>query len=392
MPQQSGQLLVTGGSGYVGFRLGCHLASKGYTVLLFDLRPPVDDLPHNVSFLQGDITNLATVKKACANVSCVFHVAAYGMSGKESLRKQLIYAVNVTGTQHLLDACLAQNVPRLVYVASYNTVFVGKAIVAGDETMPRPPLHAYHDDYSRTKAIAEAAVLQADNMQLANGTGRLHTASVRPNSIYGPGEQRTLPRVVRYAQQGLFSFVFGSPDSKVDWIHVDNLIAALELAADGLTSEKNHVAGAQAYFVSDAQPINTFEFLRPLVEGLGYRHPHIRLPFLLVLWCAYWIEVVHAHVRHVYDFEPMLTVHEVYKSAVNQTCSIAKASRDLGYVPVQHDFNEVVEWMRQQGYAKPAKQHQMYSQQLMSEWGWLWVLCMGVLVGLATMSSTRFLL
>ncbi len=47
-----------------------------------------------------------------------------------------------------------------------------------------------------------------------------------------------------------------------DWLHVENLCDALIAAAAGLTERKRYVAGGQAYFISDDQPINNFEFFR----------------------------------------------------------------------------------------------------------------------------------
>ncbi len=45
--------------------------------------------------------------------------------------------------------------------------------------------------------------------------------------IYGPGEQRHLPRVVRAVEMGLFKFVYGSPSTLVDFVHVSTSMPAL---------------------------------------------------------------------------------------------------------------------------------------------------------------------
>ena len=44
--------VVTGGGGYAGLRLGRVLADKGCNVRLFDVRAPMEKLPHNVTFVQ----------------------------------------------------------------------------------------------------------------------------------------------------------------------------------------------------------------------------------------------------------------------------------------------------------------------------------------------------
>lgn len=93
---------------------------------------------------------------------CVFHLASYGMSGKEMLQVRRVNEVNVNGTLHVLEACLEFGIKRLVYVSTYNVVFGGREIVNGDETLPYFPIDDHVDPYGRTKSIAEQLVLKAN--------------------------------------------------------------------------------------------------------------------------------------------------------------------------------------------------------------------------------------
>jgi nucleoside-diphosphate-sugar epimerase len=86
----------------------------------------------------------------------------------------------------------------------------------------------------------------------------LYTCAVRPAAIYGPGEERHLPRIVSLAKKGLLPFKIGEASVKTDWIYVDNLVLALILASMGLLDdipgkEKHPVAAGQPYFVSDGK-------------------------------------------------------------------------------------------------------------------------------------------
>lgn len=133
-------------------------------------------------------------------------------------------------------------------------MFGGQPIEGGDESLPAFPLHRHPDTYSRTKALAEQVVLAANLTPLPAG-GHLRTCVVRPAGkwvwggtllvalvrrrdgrhthtpgcrpapasfmpagIYGPGEQRHLPRVVSCLEAGLFCFTYG--DAVVDFVHV----------------------------------------------------------------------------------------------------------------------------------------------------------------------------
>ncbi|XP_067451312.1 short-chain dehydrogenase/reductase family 42E member 1 [Thunnus thynnus] len=344
--------LITGGCGYFGYRLACSLHKKGAKIILFDKVPPNQEVPEDIAFVQGDIRDYAQVEKAVTGVDCVFHIASYGMSGREQLNRHLIEAVNVQGTQNILKACVEHRVSRLVYTSTFNVVFGGQVIENGDESLPYLPLHLHPDHYSRTKSLAEMAVLKASGTALKDGSEVLRTCALRPAGIYGPGEQRHLPRIVSYIEKGIFRFVYGEPSSLVEFVHVDNLVSAHELAADALTAEKQHCSAGQAYFISDGQPVNNFEFFRPLVEGLGYPFPKLRLPISLIYFFAFLTEMIHHIIGPFYNFQPLLTRTEVYKTGVTHYFSMAKAKAELGYDPQKHNLDEVVQWFRSRGHVK----------------------------------------
>ncbi|XP_040897450.1 short-chain dehydrogenase/reductase family 42E member 1 [Toxotes jaculatrix] len=349
---RTGTFLITGGCGYFGFRLACSLHKKGAKVILFDTVPPIQDTPEDIVFVQGDIRDYAQVERAISDVDCVFHIASYGMSGREQLNRHLIEAVNVEGTHNILKACVEHGVPRLVYTSTFNVVFGGQVIENGDESLPYLPLHLHPDHYSRTKSLAEMAVLKANGTALKESSGVLRTCALRPAGIYGPGEQRHLPRIVGYIEKGIFRFVYGKPSSLVEFVHVDNLVLSHELAAEALTLEKQHRSAGQAYFISDGRPVNNFEFFRPLVEGLGYPFPKLRLPISLIYFFAFLTEMIHHLIGPFYNFQPLLTRTEVYKTGVTHYFSMAKAKAELGYEPQERNLDEVVQWFRCRGHGK----------------------------------------
>lgn len=262
---------ITGGTGFFGRTLAQKLITDhGYFVHLIDFSPPPDNdtilasSRHAITFSHIDIRDLESLKQAFKGASIVFHIASYGMSGSSQLRPGLIYQCNVVGTQNVITACIAHNIERLIFTSSYNVCFGGQSITAGDESLPYFPLHKHVDQYSKTKAMAEMLVLQANatplsssvlshdneleliqtvgvttramrrgsSQQSADGgnvvkktaavTTRnvvvhgvsdtvryLRTCAVRPAAIWGYGEMRHLPRVVDYVERGLFCFTFG---------------------------------------------------------------------------------------------------------------------------------------------------------------------------------------
>ncbi len=108
--------------------------------------------------------------------------------------------------------------------------------------------------------------------------------------IYGEGEERHLPRVVKMLQMGLIRFVVGATNSLVEFVYVDNLVQAHMRAAQAMQR-----CSGRAYFISDGEPINNFVFFRPLIEGLGYTYPTLRIPYALAMRTAHLIEIVHRY-------------------------------------------------------------------------------------------------
>ncbi|KAM7007302.1 putative short-chain dehydrogenase/reductase family 42E member 2 [Passerculus sandwichensis] len=334
--------VVTGGAGYCGYKLGCALANIGASVVLCDIHKPLWVIPSGVAWIQTDIRDYSAVLAVCEGADCVFHVASYGMSGTEQLHKKEIESVNISGTRLILNACRKKNVPRLVYTSSVNVVFGGLPIEDGDEeSLAYFPIDKLVDHYSRTKSIAEQMVLAADGVSLEGG-GILHTCVLRPPGIYGPEEQRHLPRLAKIIERRLLSFKFGDPSVQMNWIHVENFVQAHILAAQALTPQKNYIASGQVYFIHDGEKSNLFEWLTPLFEGLGCSKPWIRIPTCVVYASATFMEHLHALLRPVVDLPPLLTRNEVQNISVTHTFRIDKARAQLGYRPQKFDFADSV--------------------------------------------------
>ncbi|XP_039090373.1 putative short-chain dehydrogenase/reductase family 42E member 2 [Hyaena hyaena] len=337
------KVLVTGGGGYLGFSLGSSLAKSGTSVILLDLRRPQWELCPGTEFIQADVRDEEALYRAFEGVDCVFHVASYGMSGAEKLQKEQIESINVGGTKLVINVCVRRRVPRLVYTSTVNVVFGGKPIEQGDEdSVPYFPLEKHMDHYSRTKAIADQLTLMANGTPLSGG-GTLRTCVLRPPGIYGPEEQRHLPRVAGHIKKRLFMFRFGDHRTQMNWVHVRNLVQAHVLAAEALTAAKGYVASGQAYYINDGESVNLFEWMAPLFEKLGYSQPWIRVPTSWVYLTAAVMEYLHLALRPICSVPPLLTRSEVRSVAVTHTFQIAKARAQLGYTPDKFHFADVVE-------------------------------------------------
>ncbi|XP_077980644.1 short-chain dehydrogenase/reductase family 42E member 1-like [Glandiceps talaboti] len=346
------KVVITGGGGFFGLYLGHLLHSLGAKVLLLDIRQPIQDIQDGIQFRQGDVRDRNFIFQVCAGADCIFHLASYGMSGKEQLRgKEFIESVNVGSTKSIIDACCTLGISRLVYTSTLNVVFAGQDIVNGDETLPVLPLDTHKDHYSRTKSMAERLVISANGKPIKGG-GQLCTCAIRPPGIYGLGETRHFPRIVEMMETGVMMFTIGGPDILIEWVHVDNLAAGHILAAESLSEEKEHKSAGEVYFISDGNPVNQFEWIKPLYRGLGLTVPFISVPYIFMYCVGFLVEWIHFIVRPFYNFQPLITRTELFQVGVTHYFNLDKAAKHLGYQPLPHDITDIVEDFKKRQLAK----------------------------------------
>lgn len=330
------RVLVTGGCGYVGEQIALRLLALDPPVALvriLDVSKPGQwpgmlalAASERVEIVQAD---LASDVISCDGITAILHLASFGMSGREMVAApSKIRAINLGGTERLLSAAASSGVRAFVYLSTQNVCFGGQPIYNGDELMPYFSVEAHVDEYSRSKALAEMAVLRAHER------GGLRTAAIRPASIYGEGERRHLPRIAANIASGMCAVGFGDARAVSEWVHVQSLAdAVLSAAGSLLTPELQAAVGGQAFFVSDGTPINMLEFFRPIARVLGVPHCLVRMPVAPVFAAAWLCELLCAWLRPFASLEPLLTRAEVQKVATHHTFSNTKAAALLAYKP-----------------------------------------------------------
>lgn len=174
-------ILITGGSGFIGTNLVNELRGRGHEVTISDL------LNHNLSnYIRADVSNFRQINRVFDtnnNFDFVYHLAAeYGRWNGEDYYENL-WKTNVIGTKHLL---------RIQEKKGFKMVFFSSAEVYGDyngimneDVMSTNPIQDTYqmNDYAISKWAGELMCL---NSTRSFGT---EIVRVRPVNCYGPHEE-----------------------------------------------------------------------------------------------------------------------------------------------------------------------------------------------------------
>ena len=172
------QILVTGGTGYLGGRICQHLAQTGKYQLRLTTRKLHDaPNPYSFEFITTDFSDDQLSPSLCNDVDTIIHLAALNAADCAADPARAIQ-VNVTGTQKLVSVAQSADVKRFIYISTahiYGAPLIG---TISEQSIPNP-----QHPYAWTHRAAEDIVLSEKSfegivLRLSNGTGAPHNLDV----------------------------------------------------------------------------------------------------------------------------------------------------------------------------------------------------------------------
>jgi len=303
-------ILITGGTGFLGQHLARALLEQGHQVRLLgrDMAPARALITAGALPIVADLRDRAAVIAACAGLDAVYHVGALSAPWG---RRADFFAINVDGTAAVLAGCRSHAVRRVIYVSSPSVVFDGRDHCDLTEVAPYP--RRFASVYSLTKKLGE---------DLVNAANWCESVIVRPKAIFGPGDRALLPRMIAAARQGRLPQV-GDGRNLVDLTYVENVADALVLALDA------EAARSKTYMITNDEHIQLWDVIRSVLRRLGIPANLRRVPLTAALVAAGLMECRAALTGR----EPLLTRYSAAILGRTQTYDISAARRDLGYAP-----------------------------------------------------------
>lgn len=237
-------VVITGGSGFIGSNLARNLAIKNNVIVIDDLstgninniKDFVDS--NKIDFIKGSITDLDLLQKTFKNIDFVFHEAAIPSvprSIKDPLQSNF---VNVNGTLNVLIAARDNNVQKVMY-ASSSSVYGDTPTLPKKEKMKPRPL----SPYAISKLTAEYYC------QVFSRIYKLPTVSLRYFNVYGPRQNplseyaAVIPKFITNILNEKSPLIYGDGGQTRDFTYVDDVVKANVLAAESDETGIFNIAG-----------------------------------------------------------------------------------------------------------------------------------------------------
>jgi dihydroflavonol-4-reductase len=304
--------LVTGGAGHLGNVLVRELLARGERVRVLIL--PGEDTTSleglGIERIEGNVLDIDSLARAMQDIDVVFHLASLVSITED--KTGMLEAVNVGGTQNVIDAAKQTHIKKLIYTSSIHA-------------LERPPqgvmiseLCAFDADnpagaYDRSKAQASLLVERA-------AEEGLDCRIVCPTGVVGPFDYRHSEMgelILSWMQKRINLLVKGS----FDFVDVRDVAKGHILACDKGERGETYILGGEKIELT---------LLHKLVQKvIGKEIPPITFPLPIAKIIAPIAELYYK----ITKTPPRFTKYSIETVFSNSDISSEKAKVELGYRP-----------------------------------------------------------
>ena len=305
------RILVTGGAGFIGSHVADRMVARGHEVaVLDDLSTGFRDfVPERARFFEADLADAAAVDACLAafRPEVVDHHAAQIDVRKSVQDPRRDATINILGSLSLLEGCVRHGVRKVIYAST------GGALYGEGRSLPATEEHPVNPEapYGASKHTVEHYLYI---WKLLHG---LDYTVLRYPNVYGPrqnphGEAGVNAIFIGMMLEGKRPRIFGTGDQVRDYLNVEDVVQANELALDKGSGEIVNLGTGIGTSVNDI-----FRTLKELLD---------------------------------FDGEP---IHEAARAGEIQRIYLdaARARRVLGWAPkvvFREGLRRTVEWSREQ--------------------------------------------
>lgn len=241
------RVVVTGGAGFIGsFVVRELLENEVGEVIIYDnfSRGKMENIQDSLKDSRcmlfphgGDIRDTDILNEALKNADYVFHLAALWLLHCRDYPRAA-FEVNIRGTYNVLEACINNNIKKLVYSSS--------ASVYGDAVeVPMTEAHPFNNRnfYGATKISGEAMCRSLYDRYGLNYVG------IRYMNVYGPYQDQlsaysgVIPIMLNKIDAGENPVIHGEGSQAYDFVYVKDVARANILALQSSATDAFYNVG-----------------------------------------------------------------------------------------------------------------------------------------------------
>ena len=329
--------LVTGAAGFLGGHVCRQLIERGDKVRAFALPgdKAIQYIPEGVEVCEGNLCNMEDVQRFFTveegTETICLHIASIVTVTPDY--SPLVMNVNVGGTKNIIRCCQDhKECKKLVYCSSTGAIPEEKKGRKIREVI-------YFDEdqtvgcYSRSKAIATQAVLDAANVD------GLNACVVHPSGILGPEDP-----AIGETTKTIIEIIRGEMPMGMEGSF--NLCDVRDLAA-GLIGAADKGKKGECYILANEE-VSFRDFCKLLCKESGCKPIKKFLP----LGIAYKLAAMMEKLAAKSGKAPLMTTFSVYNLARNNSFDYSKAQKEIGYKtrPYSDTIRDEITWLKEHAY------------------------------------------
>ncbi len=245
------RIFITGGAGFIGIHLCKKLLELNHDVTVYDNFSNsleenfISIIKQKVTLISGDILDNSKLVTSMKNHNIVIHLAAK-ISVPESIKNpKLTFDVNVNGTQNVLNACLQNDITKII-AASTAAVYQNTSTkIILDEASPVEP----QSPYGESKLEMENKIIDFASIHNIDAT------ILRLFNVFGIGQSLEYAGVITKFKENIQNnsslVIFGDGTVTRDFVHVDDVVDAIILATSHSKNSIYNIASGTSTSISN---------------------------------------------------------------------------------------------------------------------------------------------
>jgi len=318
--------LITGSSGFIGKNIIEYILNKEKSAKIVGIYRSKKIENNRIISVNADIRDLQSLEigfKSTTSIDVVIHLASLVHNKSSDLSWENYKSINVCGSQNIFNLSLKYKIPLIIYLSSIS-VYGGEF----REATEKGHVESYNY-YSKSKLMVEEL-----GMELYRKEG-LPLVIIRPAAVYGAFDQGNLYKLIKAMVKG-WSFRVSRGENLKSLCYIKNLLNFIEI----IINNQDRAIG-ETYNIADEKPYKYYEIIDTIKKIYDLKIFDLKIPLSI------------KNLTQKFNL-PGKEVIRVLCS--DNSVSIQKAQRDLGYTPIYNLEKGLVESESWYAYGKVAKE------------------------------------